>query len=522
MTGRLQPNTPAIDTDTPPRLAPAAPTIDSQAGLSFERVDILIIGAGFCGSTLAVQLQQQAARAGQPVPRTVLVEQGPRPARGLAYGPSDPQPLLNAPAGNMSALPGQPQDFLNYARQRIGACESGDFLPRALYGDYLQALLARALDEAGGRVRTIRAQAVALIPPPGATDPYAASADARPASGPQAGWTLHGADGRTIQARQVVLALGHAPAADPLPAPGLQTLGRRLVDAWDLAALDDLARDIPAGRAIAILGSGHSAIDAALRLAAAQPSRPLWLFSRRGLLPQAHRPHGRAPAAAPEALAWLPGEPLRVHQLMHALRRAVRAQPAEDGVTPDWRDVLNELRPRLPAVWRALSPVQRARFVRHALPWWDAHRHRLAPQVAQTLQGLRAAGCLRNVAARVLQAHAEADGVVLRWQPRGQPGSAAAAGRFGALVNATGPHSDIARSPWPLVQQLHAAGVLQPDALRLGLAIDEHYQPLGRKGQPAAGLHYMGPWLRARDWEAVAVPELREHVARLAAKLLSA
>ena len=38
-------------------------------------------------------------------------------------------------------------------------------------------------------------------------------------------------------------------------------------------------------------------------------------------------------------------------------------------------------------------------------------------------------------------------------------------------------------------------------------------------GEPVDGLYYLGPWLRARDWEATAVPELRLHAAQLARQL---
>jgi hypothetical protein len=36
---------------------------------------------------------------------------------------------------------------------------------------------------------------------------------------------------------------------------------------------------------------------------------------------------------------------------------------------------------------------------------------------------------------------------------------------------------------------------------------------------PVDRLHSLGPWLRARDWETTAVPELREHAAGLARAL---
>jgi hypothetical protein len=45
---------------------------------------------------------------------------------------------------------------------------------------------------------------------------------------------------------------------------------------------------------------------------------------------------------------------------------------------------------------------------------------------------------------------------------------------------------------------------------------------LDRAGRPSAWLHYIGPLLKARDWEATAVPELRQHALRLSGVLLAA
>jgi uncharacterized NAD(P)/FAD-binding protein YdhS len=46
-------------------------------------------------------------------------------------------------------------------------------------------------------------------------------------------------------------------------------------------------------------------------------------------------------------------------------------------------------------------------------------------------------------------------------------------------------------------------------------------RPIGRDGAPVDRLWHLVPWLRARDWEATAVPELREHAGRLADRLLA-
>ncbi len=42
---------------------------------------------------------------------------------------------------------------------------------------------------------------------------------------------------------------------------------------------------------------------------------------------------------------------------------------------------------------------------------------------------------------------------------------------------------------------------------------------VGADGRVVQGLYYIGPWLRARDWETTAVPELRGHAQRLAERL---
>jgi uncharacterized NAD(P)/FAD-binding protein YdhS len=69
------------------------------------------------------------------------------------------------------------------------------------------------------------------------------------------------------------------------------------------------------------------------------------------------------------------------------------------------------------------------------------------------------------------------------------------------------------------VQASLAAGWLRPDALGLGIDTDPDGRVISRDGVPVDSLYYIGPWLRARDWEATAVPELRVHAARLAARL---
>ena len=59
-----------------------------------------------------------------------------------------------------------------------------------------------------------------------------------------------------------------------------------------------------------------------------------------------------------------------------------------------------------------------------------------------------------------------------------------------------------------------------PDALSLGLDVSDDLAILDADGQASASIFLVGPLLKARFWEATAVPELRQHAATLARKLL--
>jgi uncharacterized NAD(P)/FAD-binding protein YdhS len=83
-----------------------------------------------------------------------------------------------------------------------------------------------------------------------------------------------------------------------------------------------------------------------------------------------------------------------------------------------------------------------------------------------------------------------------------------------AVVNVTGPDANPARSACPLVQSLVDQGLCEPDGLGLGWGTDADGRLYDAHGNASQVLYYAGPLLRARHWEATAVPELREHVQR--------
>src|SRR5580704_11712689 len=117
------------------------------------RKTLVIIGAGFSGTVLAANLLRRPPAGGADI---VLIERSNVMGRGVAYAAHDFPYLLNVPASRSSADSRDPLQFLRFARGRLPNVDGEDFLPRALYGEYLQDLLLRAEREAPSHARLIR------------------------------------------------------------------------------------------------------------------------------------------------------------------------------------------------------------------------------------------------------------------------------------------------------------------------------------------------------------------------------
>jgi len=89
----------------------------------------------------------------------VLIERGPRPARGVAYDPPSERLLLNVPAANMGAWADDPSEFHRWLVGRGREVGPGAFVSRAWYGEYLEQKLREAVDASRGRLSVVRGEA---------------------------------------------------------------------------------------------------------------------------------------------------------------------------------------------------------------------------------------------------------------------------------------------------------------------------------------------------------------------------
>ena len=443
---------------------------------------IAVIGAGFSGVMTALHLLRQDA----PV-RVVLVERRSPIGLGAAYSTDDPAHRLNVRAGNMSAWPDRPDDFVAWLKTQGIDVGPGGFATRGDYGRYLQGLLSTeaAGPDAAGRL-LITPDEITAIEPAGE------------------GWALTCGMGRTITADAVVLALGNPPPCAPDGVdPKLAASTAYVADPWrwNSAALPD------GEGAILLLGSGLTMVDAALSLARSAPGRPLIALSRRGLTPREHQgaPPSPTPAPPPSSLSPL--------QALAWLREAAE--------THGWRTAIDAVRPATQSLWRGWNRKHRAAFLRHARAFWDVHRHRLSPQVAETLAQMRADGALRVFAGKLDRAGLLEDGRVgVVWRPRGETQTWRL--EVYLMVNCTGPSADVERSTEPLVSALASRGLIRADPLRLGLDVDTDHRVLRADGRTHETLFAVGPITRGALWEINAVPDIRVQAAQTAAGVLTA
>jgi uncharacterized NAD(P)/FAD-binding protein YdhS len=439
---------------------------------------VVIIGGGFSGSLLALHL----LRGGHDGLHVFLVEKGPAFGRGTAYSTPEPDHLLNVRAGNMSAYPDQPTHFQDWLANRTGAApDPFSFAPRWLYGDYLQGELRAASQsqQAAGRLTLVQDEAVDIE-----------RSDGR--------LKVRLAVGRTLEAQTVVIATGHgAPSAVISSKARFAGDPAYIETPW---AADALGRIKPED-SVLLLGAGLTAIDVIAGLDGQGHRGAITALSRRGLLPQRHaRLDG-------EPLAWtrLPGE---------RLSRSVARFRREAGQLANWRRAFDGLRGQTQDLWMGLSDKERRRFLRHLRPWWDVHRHRMAPQIADRIDSYLASGRLRVTAGRLLAVRAEIGGVTVTWRPRGQ--TSLRADRTHWVINCTGAEGDPRRSQSPLIRRLLERNLARPDSLDLGLDVDIEARLIDADGKAQPDLLGIGPITRGALWEIVAVPDIRIQARRLA------
>jgi uncharacterized NAD(P)/FAD-binding protein YdhS len=458
---------------------------------------IAIIGGGLTGAMTMANLLRFGNDT-EPL-HIVLIDRQPAIGEGVAYRTTDPRHLLNVPANRMSVWPDRPEDFVTFARSSDPSIVPGDFLPRRTYGLYVRdrlLSLAKAANE--------QHSAVVLHDEVSRLWPKAPS-----------GWEIETAKGRTLQADLTIMAVGHRPPDDPMPNRWTGPRHRFVADPWAALVLSQIGPDEP----VLIIGSGLTAVDVILTLSRFERRAPIIAISRRGLMPMPHLKESKPPCDLPECAAgWLnPALPLNVRTIVSKLRHHIETMH-DRGV--EWQRVIDALRPIIPRLWERLSVVERSRFFRHVRPFWEVHRHRMAPAVAEVIDHLRRNQTLQVRTGALVFAAADSSGIDITLVPTGSDRKETM--RVAWVVNCTGPGVHSHHTTHPFLRPLLQRGVLVTDELCLGLITDGFGRAVNANGRTLPDLFVAGTLRKATLWESTAVPELVQQAHTVAHAALAA
>lgn len=436
---------------------------------------VTIIGGGASGVLLAVHLLRQP----DPELRVTLLERQGSFGQGLAYSALQRQHRVNVPARGMSAFADDPGDFWRWlqAREPGRHASSFVFVPRRLYGVYLESVLREAAEAHPGRL-VVRAEA----------------AEALHETGHCVEVIL--ANGTSIASRAAVLAVGHE--TQPARGRGIAVRAGSLAD----TPLDPDA-------SVLILGSGLSMVDAWVSLSEAGHRGPITVVSRNGLLPQSHRdvaPIELSAADVPFGTS--------LTYFTQWIRDLVVETELRGG---DWRSVVDGLRPYNQRLWQSWPETARRRFLSHLRPWWNIHRHRLPPDLHEALVRAVGSGQVRLRAADLIGIERSASGARATIRPRGTNRREAL--EVARVYDCGGVSVDVRTSANPVIRHLVQSGAARPDPLHIGLDIDAACALINSTGHASRRVRVVGPLTRGRFFEIEAIPDIRLQCATVAAAL---
>ncbi|MDX0968156.1 SidA/IucD/PvdA family monooxygenase [Sinorhizobium medicae] len=459
-------------------------------GQNAARPTVAIIGGGFTGAMVAMHLARDRAMGGWQI---AVFEPRVRLGCGLAYDTAEPAHRVNVPAARMSIDPDDPDDFARWLALQSELRDDPEVLAgdghlyprRQLFGRYVAEAVVPFVRS--GRIVHHRERVIAV-------------------EREGAAWAVRGEGGTLNRADALVVATTH-PAPEAPAGIGAVLTGhpRYVPDSTEPGALDKIRTD----DRVLIIGTGLTSADVIATLRTRGHKGPITAFSRRGLRSRGHADRAQDPFGDFVAQPWRSAA-----ELLAQVRRTISDAEAE-GFT--WHAVLDALRAQGGEIWRNLPVDERRRLVRHARPFWDVHRFRVAPQIDAIVSTGLKDGDIRVRAGSIAHLARAGENVAVTF--RGRRAGGTEEWEFDAVVITTGPaHRSILQSqPW--LESLGAAGYLRPDTVGLGLACSEASRALDGEGGEVDDLFVAGPLARGTFGELMGLPQVNDHAIFVAAQI---
>ena len=443
-------------------------------------LEIGIVGGGCSGALTAFTL----LRTNKDL-RVHLYQTSEETGRGIAYQMVHDEWLLNVPTNLMGAYNEDKQHFLKWLQEKGLNAERYSFVERSLYGEYLSDLTKHYLASEKDRlfihnhevldIKNAGDQSYVFILPDGDSSP---------------------------PLTHVILACGNPPSSVPIKVP--ESANGIFQSSWDFQALEQL-KDF---NNVVIFGSGLTAVDVALKLTSQSKNIICTMLSRHGLLPSSH---AEAPLLPADITTLMPFSP-NILQLFSNFKRIV-----QKNCKNDWRSVIDALRAHTNSIWAMLPNKEKNKFIRHLRSYWEAGRHRFAPEISRKINKRMQEGRVRIVAGRVKEVISNASGLNLQIALRSRRNVTL---ETEALINCSG-SGTWQKSENSLIRNISSSGLVNFDYLGWGLVTNERRQIISKDFGTLSRLFAIGPLCRGTLYETTAVREIREQAELITSTICS-
>jgi len=424
---------------------------------------IAVIGGGFSGTMVIRQLIDQGFQGS--IDRFCTANSQ---TLGPAYNPQSAHHLLNVRSQNMSAFPDKPNHFIEFLQDRHPEIShANEFVPRAIYGKYLQSLWEET--------QILAAQSNILLKLIIDETPDFTVYD-----------TLVLATGNELPRfpKQLPLQLKNSPFYHGNP--------------WRLNL-----ELIPNEKPIFILGNGLTMADTVLSLREWGFQQKIVALSTHGfqMLPHPEKTLEKSDEKSPNETDLL--------SLLHFFN--VRRKELS---LAQFLHCVDSFRSLFSTWWMGFTLHEKKVFLSRLRHIWGTVRHRIPLEISQIIQNERETGRLVVCAGKLENVVENERNLILTYRT----GQYEILESVACIINCTGPETAITRMSNRVIQQLLDRKWITPDEIDQGIKIDTNQHHA--LGEAPMNIYAIGNLCKGTFWESTAIGELRSQAQLIAKGIL--
>ncbi len=449
---------------------------------------IAIIGGGASGTLSLINLLKE--KTSEQI-HVHAIEKETEYGLGFAYSTDKDFHLLNVPAHNMSAFPDNKSDFTDWLNKNGYSYDVADFVPRKIYGRYLRDCLDKAIKNKSDDVTVtfINKEAVRIYNESSRT-------------------FIQFTDDEILETDKVILAFGNfKPSNLRLEDMNYISSKNYYQNPW----MNDISERINKSSDVLILGTGLTMTDFVLTLMNNGHEGKIYAISRNGLLTMPSAPTKPYPSFYEEIKGVK-----AFYELLKSINRHIKIA---QNTGMDWRSVIDCLRPHSSAIWIALPPDEKRKFMKRAGHLWAVARHRMPRACYDKLSDLRSKERFEILKGKILEIKQNDSSMSIKYGSKDSREINTLT--IDSIINCTGTETDYEKIDSPLIKNLMMEGIIRKDELSLGLDATVDGRIIGKLGMATRNIFTLGPPLKGVLWETTAIPEIRQQAKAIARLVLN-